>query len=147
MHPLNLPKANFGKFYSKHYIQRCYMCLFGVCVYFLLFSCNNSATSEVAAVDTTIATSNELKPPECATVDNLVASKSFALSMGNSLWQAFRDRFPFHIQLIGQSALEGDRSCTFLISEPPPNVTEENINGAFACYSHILSIKTHQIGL
>lgn len=116
----------------------------------LFVSCTSGpgreSTDSPADTPVSIQTPPEIKQPECETPSDEPAAKSIASTMGNSLWEAFRNRFPYHTQIIGISAIQRDKSCVILLSEPSPDVTQDGINNLVACFSHKLSVKQHQIG-
>ena len=118
-------------------------------LFIISVSCNNGSDYSIVASDstTTVASKNDtLLVENCNEVGDEMASACLALDKGAGLWEEFRQRFPYHIQLTGYSELEPDRSCVLLLSEPRPGVTEENLHRLLKCYSHKIDIKTHQIG-
>jgi hypothetical protein len=42
-------------------------------------------------------------------------------------WKAFRDQYPYHVQVVGLSAAASDGHRLLLISEPPPHVTVDGV--------------------
>ncbi len=69
-----------------------------------------------------------------------------ALAAVDSHWTQFRERFPYHIQVIAVSAPESDGTRTLIISEPPPSVTLPEVAAAFGDLLHKLDTRRHRIG-
>ena len=64
-------------------------------------------------------------------------------------WLVFRERFPFHVQTLAASEVYEDGSMLVLISEPPTNLTKEDLrswleNGGFSAG---MQVKAHPVGL
>jgi len=124
----------------------------------LELSCNSSDYANVNIADssaavTTLETSSvswantPWAQPDCVTSQpGDAAFASVANKKTKLLWKAFRERFPYHIQIIGASEIEADGSVVMLISEPPPFAKFDEINAFFNCFSHNATIETHLIG-
>src|SRR5579862_522618 len=120
--------------------------LFFLSVFLFLVSCGlDNGGSTDAAKDSAVGPP-AITSTNCQTLGNSAALRSIAFSNSDNLWQAFRLRFPYHIQLIGKSKIESDQSCVLLISEPPPHVDTTDLDQMFACYPHQLIVKEHRIG-
>jgi len=62
-----------------------------------------------------------------------------------SIYNDFRSKYPFHFQTVGLAEY-ADNSCLFLIAEPTPEVTEEDIRKVFSQYDYSMEVKKHKLG-
>jgi len=61
-------------------------------------------------------------------------------------WQAFRRLHPFHIQAVALSREYEDGSRVLVVSEPPPHVTVEGLNGVDSALLATGRVMTHRFG-
>jgi len=64
----------------------------------------------------------------------------------DKIWQSFRERFPFHIQIIGHTSRQSDGSFLFLVSEPPPHCTFSDVKAIFKKHDIYLEEKPNPHG-
>lgn len=72
--------------------------------------------------------------------------QSIAYSVKNELWSSLRKSFNYHIQQIGLSKHFEDESCLFIISEPSPNTSVEELQRLLEDYNIFTEIKEHKVG-
>ena len=72
-----------------------------------------------------------------------LAAPTFA-SVDN--WTQFRERFPYHIQVIALSAPERDGTRTLIISEPPPSMTLTALTEAYGDVITRIRTREHRVG-
>lgn len=78
---------------------------------------------------------------------SLRAKSVDADAMADPVWDQFRKSFPFHIQEIGiTSKPHEDGSWTIIVSEPPPDVTIDDILGAAGSAVIVYRIRTQPVG-
>ena len=76
---------------------------------------------------------------------NFDIAACLSVSAKDSIYADFRERCPFHFQMIGLSKF-ADSSFLFILSEPPPYVKLDSVLSIFRQFNIYSEIKTHPMG-
>jgi len=71
---------------------------------------------------------------------------TLAFKQANTIWETFREKFPYHIQIIAVQKFEDD-SYLFILSEPPNNVGQGKVLEIFNRYNRKYWGKRKKIGV
>lgn len=93
-----------------------------------------------------MGTTNVFPRPILQKRSEIMVANTEAFRCFNSVYDDFRSKFPFHFQCVGIAEYPEDLSCIFLISEPPPSVTENEISKVFSSNDYSLEIKQQKLG-
>jgi hypothetical protein len=63
----------------------------------------------------------------------------------DSMYADFRERCPFHFQMLGLAKFD-DSSFLFILSEPPPYVELDSVLAVFQQFNIYSEVKTHPMG-
>lgn len=87
-----------------------------------------------------VASHESFTPPKPRSLTNDIKARQ------DSDWGNFRIAFPYSMQVIAASSPYSDGSRTLLISEPPPDVTLDQIKAVNQAAFATAEIKTHTVG-
>ena len=76
---------------------------------------------------------------------NFDITTCLSITEKDSMYACFRERCPFHFQMLGLAKF-ADSSFLFLLSEPPPYVEWDSVLSVFQQFNIYSEIKTHPMG-
>lgn len=111
----------------------------GICICIYAFQHGNSNGKGITSFDNGTAQTASNHPSE-----RLLSAEVKLLQ--DQAWGRFRRAFPFQMQVIAVSKPYPDRSRTLIVSEPPPDVTLDELKAADADALATCEIKQHTVG-
>jgi hypothetical protein len=105
------------------------------------FNQSNKKTDETHIDVSYIPESEEVIPNQYFNIKQTLAFRS-----KEAIHADFRKNFKYHFQTVGLAEYPADSSYLFVISEPSPQVSEEDIKNVFSNFNCDFQIKQHKIG-